>query len=29
MNQSLETILTRRSIRRFKPDMLPRVASLL
>ena len=24
MNQSLETILTRRSIRRFKPDMLPR-----
>ena len=24
MNPSIETILTRRSIRRFKPDMLPR-----
>ena len=24
MNQSLQTLLTRRSIRRFKPDMLPR-----
>ena len=24
MNSTLETILTRRSIRRFKPDMLPR-----